>query len=186
MFVSVVEGMFHSLSMWTKWGTMRGEKRASITAHVLVIGGLILPLALTSCAAEEQQPEDVRASYDSVNLTGDQKQELMNLSNGLDAQVQAGARVDLVIDPDTSTEAVAQIVLPSDHVVPTSDDLTAVLEAIDQSTTATAFAWRVEAVSPTGARVSLAETAREAGVSPVQISPFGDIRIEAPLEEEQS
>lgn len=143
-------------------------------------------ILLSGCSDAERQSAEIRASFDSVRLRGDGQIRVMQLSDSLDEAVQQGARVDVIIDPTVSTEAVAQIVLPSDSTQPRSTDVSAVVDGISELAVDEALTWRIEAVSPTGALVPLADAARGAGVSPVNISPFGDIRIDPKtLEEKQ-
>lgn len=163
---------------------MGAKKLTPASACVLIVGAAVYSFAIVGCAAEELQPEEVRSSYDSINLAGKQKAEIGNLSNDLDREVQTGARVDLIVDRNASTEAVAQIVLPGDDVRPTSEDVISVVRGIEQSTVH--LNWRVEAVSPQGAHVSLSEAALGAGFSPAMLSPFGDLQVEASVSEDQS
>lgn len=165
---------------------MRETTRTPSASCVLRSAGLALVLALTGCGNDAPPEEPFRAMRDSVQLSGDERQSLMELSNSLDTQVQPGARVDLIVAPHAGREAVAQIVLPTDTALPTSADVTAVLRGIEGSLLAAAFDWRVEAVSPTGALVSLEASALAAGVSAAHISPFGELRIEAPISQEAS
>ena len=163
---------------------MNNGKLSTLATGVWLMAAVsIPPLLLAGCATEEQQPEEVRASYDSVSISGTDRESLLDLSNTLDGAIQVGARVDLIVDPSVGMEAVAQIVLPSDSALPKPEDITTVVDGIESSEIAEAFAWRVEAVSPAGALISVADAARAAGVSPVNISPFGDIRIESAVSE---